>query len=130
MSNLTKFSSTWQEGPHKIEVRVTLILFEDSNTHVVYCPALDLSGYGQTEKEAMESFRISLEEFIHYTINKKTFYNELRRLGWKIKGQKAQNRSIINPPNISDLLQKNANFNNIFNNFPFRKIDEQIELPV
>ena len=75
---------------------------------------------------AKHSFEISLSEFFRYLINKKTFDKELKRLGWKIK---KDHNKIMTPPLMSELLSGNENFSRIFNNFPFRKIDESIALP-
>lgn len=49
---------------------------------IIYSPALDLSGYGNTINEAKESFKIALEEFIRYTLNENTFNDVMKKLGW------------------------------------------------
>ncbi|MBE0663470.1 MAG: hypothetical protein IH597_13500 [Bacteroidales bacterium] len=82
MGKKIEISGTWEGHSHKVDVHLPLILFEDSGSQVVYCPALDVSGYGKSEDEAFESFEICLDEFFRYTINKNTFRAELQRLGW------------------------------------------------
>ncbi len=126
MTTETRFSGTLNNAENKVQVDLALILFEEDGTQVAYCPALDVSGYGNNEDEAKRSFEVSLSEFFRYLINKNTFEKEFKRLGWTIK--KGQNK-IMTPPLMSDLLSGNENFSRIFNNFPFRKIDERIALP-
>ncbi|HEY4787807.1 MAG TPA: hypothetical protein VIH57_17245 [Bacteroidales bacterium] len=72
-------------GNNRVSFKLPIIAFEEDGAKIVYCPALDLSGYGLDENEADESFKISLDQFISYTIHKNTLDKELRRLGWKVK---------------------------------------------
>lgn len=62
---------------------------------------------------------------VHINFRKNSFISELKRLGWKIRGDK---KTMI-PPLMSRMLEENVNFSNIFNNYPFKKIDERISLP-
>jgi hypothetical protein len=117
----------WVSGKNAIKVNLPLIQFEEDGSQIVYCPALDVSGYGNTEAEAMTSFSISLGEFFHYTTNKKTLASELKLMGWVIK--KSKNKPMTPPP-MSDLLESNDNFSRIFNSHPFRKFDKAFDLPL
>ena len=56
----------WFFGKKLIKVNLSLIEFEEDGCQIVYCPALDVSGYGKSEYEAMKSFTVSLGEFFHY----------------------------------------------------------------
>lgn len=109
-----------------VNLQVPLISFIDDNTHIFYCPALDLSGYGIDETEARASFDTVLTEFINYTINKGTLWNDLKKLGWKIKKSKS---SPAIPPPMTELLENNEEFSRIFNNYPFKKINTGVNLP-
>ena len=117
----------WTSGRKHIDVNLSLIVFEEDNSKIVYCPALDVSGYGPSEDEAMSSFAVMLGEFFTYTLNKKTFDKELIRMGWKIRNSKVKK---MTPPSMSELLDSNDNFSRIFNNHSFRKIDKNVEIPV
>jgi len=46
---------------------------------------LDLSGYGDSEDEAHNSFQTVLTEYLRYTVNKKTLGIDLESHGWSIK---------------------------------------------
>lgn len=114
-------------GHQHIDVNLSLIIFEEDQCSIVYCPALDVSGYGKSEDEAMQSFTTCLGDFFSYTIHKKTFYSEMTNMGWKIKKSKIQK---MTPPTISHLLESNENFSRIFNEHDFRKVDKPIGIPV
>lgn len=120
-------SGQWVSGKNMIKVNLSLIQFEEDGTQIVYCPALDVSGYGNTESEAMNSFSISLGEFFQYTTNKKTLASELKNMGWEVN--KGKNKP-MSPPPMSRLLESNDNFSRIFNSHPFRKFDKAFDLPL
>ncbi len=121
-----ELNGTWNSGKDNISMKVPVILFEEDGCQIMYCPALDVSGYGNTEEEARNSFHEALNEFLLYTTHKKTFVSELRKLGWVPK--KSRYKSLT-PPSMTQLLTENENFSRIFNSFPFRKVDESITLP-
>lgn len=125
MNKESAFSGEWHHPGGSINVRLPLISFKEDKSEIVYCPALDVSGYGLTEKDAFDSFLVSLGEFFRYTLNKKTFHSELSRMGWIIK----KHHKMI-PPEMSYLLEKNDNFNRIFNTHDFKKYNETISIPV
>jgi hypothetical protein len=113
-------------GNVSYNVRLPFIIFEEDNSTIVYCPPLELSGYGSTENDAKESFRVSLEEFLRYTTHKDTLKAELKRLGWKMKN--SISKPMI-PPTMEELLRNNSNFSRVFNRYNFRKSVETIRLP-
>lgn len=125
MENLG-FKGTWGNNNLKIKVTIDVISFEDEGSTIFYCPAFDLSGYGNDDKEAKQSFQIVLDQYFTYTLNKGTFNKELKRLGWKVTKSK---RKPITPPNLESLLRDNENFNTIFNNHDFKKFTEGIDIP-
>jgi hypothetical protein len=107
----------------KITVNVALICFQEGNVHVVYCPSLDLSGYGNDEAEATKSFKTALKEYLRYTVNKHTLQEDLQSRGWVLKKKK------IVAPTMSKMLRENKNFQNIFDHHSFKKVDTHLELP-
>lgn len=84
-----------------ITVNVPVLLFKEGNAHIIYCPALDLSGSGNTESEAKESFVIVVTEFLNYTTHKGTLWTDLKNLGWTIQKNK---KKPATPPPMSKLL--------------------------
>ena len=116
----------WTGDNNSIELSLSLIVFQEDNSYITYCPALDLSGYGNTEHEAKKSFNVVLGEYFLYTTRKKTLADDLRKHGWIVKNSKTKP---MRPPDMSKLLETNKDFNRIFNNFPFKKIDQRVSLP-
>lgn len=94
---------------------------------MIYAPALDLFGYGKTKKEAKESFEITLDEFVRYTVNKGTLIPELKRLGWEVLKSKKKPKLIA--PSLSSLLSDNEQFNELFNEGEYHKYDQQVSIP-
>lgn len=119
-------SGEWVSGRNKIECTLPLIIFEDDNNIIAFCPALDISGYGATEAAADESFKETLSEYFRYTVNKKTLAEDLRKLGWTIR--KNLKKEPI-PPTMENLLQNNEDFNRIFNTYDFQKRNTTVKIP-
>jgi hypothetical protein len=110
----------------QVKVRLDVIIFRENGTSIVYCPPLEVYGYGADENEAQESFKISLTEFFRYCLNKNTLRLELKRLGWQLK--KSKLKPMI-PPTITELLSTNENLSRIYNNHDFRKTATDISIP-
>ena len=105
------------------KMQLSLVAFEDDNIHYVYCPALDLTGYGNTDSEAKNSFEKTLQLHIDYTVNKETFIDDLKAHGWNLK-----NKQIISPP-FSDMLKNNKDFEKIVEKRNFTKYTHELEIP-
>ena len=58
-------------------VKVSVVQFKEDQAVIIYCPALDLSGYGNTDTEARHSFETVLFEYIRYADNKGTLNEDL-----------------------------------------------------
>ncbi|HLF47697.1 MAG TPA: hypothetical protein VI548_14810 [Chitinophagaceae bacterium] len=118
----SKFSN--EKG--SITVKVPVLSFKEDNAVIIYCPALDLNGTGNTESEARESFAITVTEYLNYTTHKGTLWNDLKKLGWTIKKGKKRPAS---PPSMSELLENNEEFSRIFDTYPYKKFDTGVSLP-
>ena len=116
----------WKNAKNQIDLMISMIVFEEDDVHIAYCPALDLSGYGKSENEALESFNIVMGEYFTYTTNKKTLAVDLKKHGWLVKNSKTKP---MRPPDLSTLLSTNKDFNRIFNNFSFKKVDQRVSIP-
>lgn len=109
-------------------IKVSVVQFQEDNVVVVYCPALDLSGYGYSDDEARQSFKTVLLEFIRYASNKGTLDDDLTAHGWRKLTTKGV--SMV-PPAMTDLLSSNENFNKIFNTQPsYQKYDMPMQVAV
>ena len=106
-------------------IGLSLIEFKEDDVTIIYSPALDLSGYGQSEEEAKKSFFEVLSEFFRYTNNKKTLDKVLNKLGWSIKGSKKKPK--FSPPKDSELVASNPLYNEIVNKKAYKVSRENIE---
>jgi predicted RNase H-like HicB family nuclease len=68
----------WRQGENKVKLQVPVMLFTEKKVHVAYIPVLDLSGYGNSEKEAIGSLQIVLDNYLDYTIKKNTLIQDLK----------------------------------------------------
>lgn len=127
MKNRGSISGTIPVKDGYFKVNLPLIRFEEDGCQIAYCPALDISGYGNSPDEAFESFKISLEEFFRYVTNKKTFEKEMERMGWTISHNRQRE---MTPPPMTKLLQENDNFSRIFNDHSFNKESFTVDLPI
>src|SRR5262245_16577179 len=92
-------------------VKLPVLSFKDENAHIIYCPALDLSGSGNTESQARESFALTVTEYLDYTTKKGTLLNDLKKMGWTIHKKRWK---LASPPTMSELLESNEEFTRIF----------------
>lgn len=114
----------------KVRVNLFLIYFQDeNNVHFIFSPHLDLTGYGHSLKEAKKSFNIVLDDFISYTINKKTLTKVLANLGWKTKGTAKKPIKLL-APSITSVIAKNKYVSEIFDQHPVQTFHQEVELPV
>lgn len=82
------FHKKIQAGNELHDINVPVLMWVEDEIHFYFSPALDLSGYGETDIEAEKSFEYNLEEFVKYTTHKKVLQEELTRLGWKVNVKK------------------------------------------
>jgi hypothetical protein len=114
----------------RVTVKLLLFHFEDENkVHFVYSPHLDLTGYGNSLEEARSSFEISLEDFIDYTVKKKTIGKVLTDLGWEMKGKSRKPKKMI-APSITSIISENEYVSEIFDKYPVNTFHEEVGLPV
>ena len=122
----TAFITKKKNGGYNIKVSV--VEFQEDNVFIVYCPALDLSGYGNSDTEAKQSFKTVLLEYIRYSSNKGSLYDDLKAHGWvRLKS----NSSSMIPPAMTELLDTNDNFSRIFNTQPsYHKYDMPMQVAI
>lgn len=111
MHNPNGIRASIHRGDHLVNIELNILIFDEDGIKYVYSPALDLTGYGNSEEEAMGSFKVVLEEFVHYTENKKTIYKELERLGWTVNPKKRR----VQPPADEQLLEDNEIYRDLKN---------------
>ena len=104
-----------------LNITLDVYVFMDGDAYIAYSPALDLSGYGNNEKEAKESFSIVMDEYIAYAVSHKTLVKDLRAHGWRVRSVKQRK---IAAPSFDVLLKSNSIFKDILENREYRKVSE------
>ncbi len=112
-----------QDGKEMLEFDLPLIIFKEDGTTICYCPSLDLSGYGYSEKEAVASYKYALGQYFEYTTEHHTLLQDLKRLGWLTNSRTA--RSLLPPP-VTKLLQHNDNFKRVFEHLNYKKLSTSV----
>ncbi len=124
MANLHLITNL-ETNSEKYHIGLSLIEFIEDDVTIVYSPALDLSGYGNNEIEAKQSFSEAIDEFFRFTTEKSTFDKVLTNLGWTINGSK--HNLEFNPPKDSDLVASNSLYNEIVNNKSYKVSRQELE---
>ena len=120
-----RFRSSYDAGKFKIDIGLSVLIWKDSSgIYYFYTPSLDLTGYGRTEQAARQSFEHTLNDFVSYTNNKNTIFEELEKLGWTVNKKKKR----VSPPSEEQLLEDNENYRQLSNNRDVKVERQQVEL--
>ncbi len=123
------FKGRYKNKSGNIIVMLLLFHFKDENKiHFIYSPHLDLTGYGNNIKEAKKSFEIVFEDFIDYTLKKRTLGKVLSNLGWKLKGSTKKPGKVI-APSITSVIKDNEYISEIFDKYPVNTYHQEVGLP-
>lgn len=68
-----------------ISAEITIMLYQQGDYIMAYCPALDLSSYAKTEKDAIAAFKENLDIFLEYCEENDTLEQNLVACGWKLR---------------------------------------------
>ena len=66
-----------------VNMNLSLLLIDDKDYTLAYCPALGLYGHGGNNNDAVKSFKKHLQIFIKLHTQKNTLALKLEALGWK-----------------------------------------------
>ncbi|MBI5060486.1 hypothetical protein HZB60_11985 [candidate division KSB1 bacterium] len=69
----------------KFKINVRVLISQEGDYFVAYCPELDLSSYGRAEAAAKKSFEQALKIFVKETERKGTLEKVILGLGWTLK---------------------------------------------
>ena len=122
-----KFEWLYNSEQGTVEAVIAVISFHENDVDFLYSPALDLSGYGNSKAEAESSFKETLGEFLRYTLNKGTLVEELKRLGWNIKGSKT--RQSFTPPHLDELFSERKYLTEIVREKEFSRSNVKVAIP-
>jgi len=123
------FKGKYQNKSASVKVQLLLFHFTDeNNVHFIYSPHLDLTGYGTDQEEAKKSFKIVFEDFVDYTLTKKTLAKVLTSLGWELKGSARKPKKLL-APSITSVIKDNEYVSEIFDKYPVNTYHQEVGLP-
>ena len=123
------FEGGYKNKSGNVLVRLLLFHFEDENkVHFIYSPHMDLSGYGNDIVEAKKSFEIVFEDFVDYTLKKKTLGKVLSDLGWDLKGSTKKPKKVL-APSITSVIKENEYVSEIFDKYSVNTYHQEVGLP-
>ena len=120
------FSAELNLGKSKINMVLGVYIFSEENIYIAYCPALDLSGYGENEHEARESFAEVMRQYFDYCIQNNTLAEDLRKHGWTVKDSQKQT---VQSPDVATMMKNNSAFTDILNNKEYSKYSQNMTIP-
>ncbi len=99
---------------NSINVNVQVVLFQEDGIWISYCPALELSSYGDNQEDAKKAFEEAMKIFLQETDRKGTLERCLLKLGWQLqqKPKPMYNQPIFSLQENKKLLRKNPQFYN------------------
>ena len=123
------FEGKYQNKTTTLKVRLLLFQFEDEHkVSFIYSPHLDLTGYGSNAEEARKSFEIVFEDFVDYTLKKKTLDKVLTGLGWQLNKELKKSQKIL-APSITTVIKDNKNVAEIFDKYAVNTYHQEVGLP-
>ena len=77
-----------RHGHIKAAVNIYSFVDKDTKQHVLYTPALEMSGYGETQEKAKEMIEFVIKDWMKYVkdLPVEKIQKELLDLGWKKSG--------------------------------------------
>ena len=128
---MSKFIFEGKSQNKTTTLRVKLLLFQFEDEHKVnfiYSPHLDLTGYGNNVEEARKSFEIVFEDFVDYTLKKKTLDKVLTALGWQLNKALKKSQKIL-APSITSVIKDNEYVAEIFDKYAVNTYHQEVGLP-
>jgi predicted RNase H-like HicB family nuclease len=105
-------------GNNTVDVSLDVLLIKEGDYIVSFCPALNLSSFGDTEDDAKKGFDEAMTLFLDELHKRGTLEKELLNLGWQLR--KFPTASFLPP---------DANYNS-YKKPVQKRIRERVAIPV
>ena len=87
------------DGNHNIlELNLTVLIIQEGNFFIAYCPTLNLSSYGDSVAEARQGFQEVMQAYIEDTQEMNSLRKDLVRHGWQLHSM-----TEATPPDMADI---------------------------
>ena len=83
-------------GNKSIEIQLGVLIFQEGESYIAYCPSLDLSTYGDSVADAKEAFEDLIKSYSEDCEKMGTLEKDLAAHGWT----KQLNKGILPPKEI------------------------------
>ncbi len=83
-----------------IELQLSVLVFQQDEYFVAYCPSLELSSYGDSIQDAKDGFDDVMQNYIEDSQKRGTLHDDLIAHGWKINVDNDKNAE---PPQMVEL---------------------------
>lgn len=70
---------------NEIILSVPVFIVKEENSFVAYCPALELSSYGDSSEDAKDGFEDAVKIFIDEALKRGTLEKMLLNFGWTLR---------------------------------------------
>jgi len=104
-----------------------LFKFKEDSMTIVYCPSIDLSAYGRTDKEAESEFKDVFKLHMSHCLENSTLRKDLKAHGWQLSTK--EKTKAIKAPSIEKMLPNNETLRDIIYNKDYTKVSKCIEIP-
>ncbi|GBD86231.1 hypothetical protein BMS3Abin03_00141 [bacterium BMS3Abin03] len=89
-----------------INVKLDVALIKESNFYIAYAPALELTAYGKSIKEAKKNFEEVVAIFFEEVTSNDKLFDVLLELGWTLKKLPEPK---FTPPHVKRRLSQRVN---------------------
>ena len=100
MKNLIKTDSF----DNVIELQLNVLVFQQGDYYVAYCPSLNLSSYGDTISDAKSGFDEVMEAYLEECRENGSLHDDLVKNGWKLNIQNHKKPNLLLWLNLISLL--------------------------
>lgn len=68
-----------------VQVKLPVVIWREDDQYVAYTPALELSSFGCSEKEAMKNFEEALQLMLETAMSRDSLIDMLESYGWELE---------------------------------------------
>jgi predicted RNase H-like HicB family nuclease len=83
-----------------VEIQLNVLVFQQGDYFVAYCPSVELSSYGDSIEEAKEGFDDVMRNYIDESEKNGTLWQDLQNHGWDLNIDNDKNAA---PPQMVEL---------------------------
>jgi len=111
----------------KFTIGVEIFIFKEDEQFIAYSPALEVSSYGDTGKDAENAFQEATNIFIKYAYKKGTLVADLLELGWTITKKP---KTIFNAPDLEDTVKDNPILQSLISSGQYQKTQSNMNMAI